>query len=100
MSEPEDRPCRCFEPLRPRHLFDEGAVGGSVSLTMRVKHVSYRTTTDGIPWAVIAGEWHRHQLTCVAFPTVWALVDHAKAGDVAVIKGNLTQRWARRGARA
>jgi hypothetical protein len=59
---------------------------------MRIKHVSRRTTTDGIPWSVIAGEWHGHQPTCVAFPTVWALGDQVKAGDAAVIKGNLARR--------
>ena len=92
MSEPEGRPCRPLAPLTPRHLFDEGAAGASVSLSMRVKHVSQRTTTDGIPWAVIAGVWRGHQLKCVAFPTVWASIDRAQAGDVAVIEGTLARR--------
>lgn len=92
MSEPEGRPSQCLAPLRPRHLFDEDAIHASVSLSMRVEHVSHRMTTDGIPWAVIAGMWHRHQLKCVAFPTIWASVDRPKAGEVAVIEGSLARR--------
>ena len=80
------------QPLRPRDLFDEAADGAAVSLSMKVSRVIPRTTTAGIPWALFDGVWRGHQLRCVLFPTVWATVENAQSGDVAVIQGILSRR--------
>lgn len=92
MSHPGAPPGQSPQPLRPQTLFDPAADGVAVSLSMKVLRVIPRTTTDGIPWAIIDGVWRGHQLRCVAFPTVWASVEKAQPGDVAVIQGTLSRK--------
>ena len=83
------------QPLRPRDFSDQAADGAAVSLSLRVLRVIPRTTAEGIPWAILDGVWHGHQLRCVAFPTVWASVEKTQRGDVAIIQGTLSRREGR-----
>jgi hypothetical protein len=92
MSNSGAPPGQSPQPLRPRDLFDQAADGAAVSLSMKVLRVIPRTTTEGIPWAIVDGVWRGYQLRCVAFPTVWGSVEQAQRGDVAIIQGTLSPR--------
>ena len=87
MSNPEASQGARIRPLRPSDLFDQAAEGAAISLSIRVLRVIPRTTTAGLPWAIVDGAWRGHELRCVAFPAVWAQVEKPQPRDLAVIQG-------------
>ena len=96
MSHPGVSPGQSPQPLRPQDLFDEAANGAAVALSMKVLRVIPRTTTAGMPWAIVDGVWRAHHLRLVAFPTVWASVQKKpQPGDTAIAHGTLSRREGR-----
>lgn len=79
-------------PLRPKDLFDERTGGVVVIVSLRVTFVDERLTKSGHSWAVLIGQWRRHSLRCIVFPTLWAALEHPSLGDAVVIRGEISFR--------
>ena len=89
---PAQTPSGPPRPLLPRDLFEGGADGDAVIVSLRIIVVDMKTTQSGYPWAVLEGQWRGHRLRCIAFPTTWAQIRQPSPGDAVVVNGKLSVR--------
>jgi DNA polymerase III alpha subunit len=89
---PDEAQNKAPRPLRPKDLFSESASGDAVIVSMRVTFVETKTTKSGQPWAVLNGQWRRHNLRCLVFPGLWATLEPPVQGEAVVVRGNLSYR--------
>lgn len=89
---PDEAQTKSPRPLRPKDLFGEPARGDTVIVSMLVTFVDTKSTKSGQPWAVLNGQWRRHNLRCLVFPGLWATLEPPLQGEAVVVRGKLSHR--------